>query len=89
MFQTIFMNTLHCESYVFFNSFDFTTTFIDIFQFAQSTLTTSWILSVHRCRTFGSRKVRQPSVAEHKAGENLSISVDAEFAGQVYWRQRV
>lgn len=80
------MNTIHDKLYVFFDSFNFTTTLIYIFQFAQSTLTTSWVLSVYRRRTFGSRQVRQPSVAEHKAGKNISIGVDAEFARQVYWR---
>jgi len=57
-----------------------------IFQFAQSTLTTSRILSVHRRGTSGSRQVRQQPVAEHQAGEKLHISIDAKVVGQVYRR---
>lgn len=57
-----------------------------IFQFAQSTFTTSRILSVHRRGTSGSRQVRQQLVAEHQAGEKLHISVDTEVVGQMYRR---
>jgi len=57
-----------------------------VFQFAQSTPTTSRILSVHRRGTFGSRQVRQQPVAEHQTGEKLHISIDAQVVGQVYRR---